>query len=164
MLRTLGGLRLQDHLLQQPKLLVLLAYLALEGPKERAHLQRLFWPPAPDPAGNLRVALRRLRAAVPTALALDGPRVATTVPTDAHALLTASEREEHARVVELYHGREGLAAQGQDRAAAAQAEAAYLLPGAPSPKPKTSSGSTACCWRAAASSPPRCAGKPSSTA
>lgn len=110
MLRTLGGLRLQDGPPQQPKLLLLLAYLSLEGPKERSHLQSLFWPNAADPANSLRVALRRLRAGAPGTFTAEGARVAARVLTDAHDLLAASEAGQHERVVELYRGRflEGL--------------------------------------------------------
>lgn len=171
MLHTLGGLRLQGHAVQQPKLLLVLAYLALEGPRERAHLQRLFWPEAGDAANNLRVALRRLRLGAPTLLSLEGPLVVVTVPTDVHELVAASKGDQHGRVVDLYRGRfldgsepadageeledwiyhtretlaarvrrsrlylaEAAAAQGQGRLAAAHAEAAYLLPGAPEPE------------------------------
>ncbi|WP_102126979.1 ATP-binding protein [Deinococcus planocerae] len=110
MLCTLGGLRLQDSPRQQPKLLLLLAYLSLEGPKERAHLHHLFWPNAADAANSLRVALRRLRAGAPGSFTAQGARVAACVPTDAHELLAASEAGEPGRVVELYRGRflEGL--------------------------------------------------------
>ncbi|WP_216324503.1 ATP-binding protein [Deinococcus aestuarii] len=110
MLCTLGGLRLQDSPRQQPKLLLLLAYLSLEGPKERAHLHHLFWPNAADAANSLRVALRRLRAGAPDTFTAQGARVAACVPTDAHELLAASEAGQPERVVELYRGRflEGL--------------------------------------------------------
>lgn len=111
MLRTLGGLRLQDSPQQQPKLLLLLAYLSLEGPKERGHLHHLFWPQAADAANSLRVALRRLRAGAPGTFTAEGARVAACVPTDAHELLAASEAGQPERVVELYRGRflDGLA-------------------------------------------------------
>ncbi|MEF2277372.1 tetratricopeptide repeat protein [Deinococcus sp. YIM 134068] len=110
MLRTLGDLRLEDGPRQQPKLLLLLAYLSLEGPRERTHLHHLFWPHATDPANSLRVAVRRLRAGAPGSLAAEGTRLVSRVPTDALDLLAASGGGHHARVVELYAGRflEGL--------------------------------------------------------
>ena len=43
LLRTLGGLQLEGTEFQRPKPLLLLAYLALEGPQERGYLAELFF-------------------------------------------------------------------------------------------------------------------------
>ncbi len=61
MLRTLGGLELVGRSFTRTKPLLLLAYLALEGPKARRYLAELFWPEAEEPLNNLNVALNQLR-------------------------------------------------------------------------------------------------------
>ncbi|GIW26564.1 tetratricopeptide repeat protein [Meiothermus sp.] len=61
MLHTLGGLRLEGSSFSREKPLLLLAYLALEGPKPRRFLAELFWPEAADPMNSLAVALAKLR-------------------------------------------------------------------------------------------------------
>ncbi|MFZ8813612.1 MAG: tetratricopeptide repeat protein [Thermus aquaticus] len=63
MLRTLGGLRLEGASFSKKKPLLLAAYLALEGPKSRRHLQELFWPRAEDQKNSLSVALSQLKRA-----------------------------------------------------------------------------------------------------
>ena len=40
---TLGDLKLEGSAFKRPKALLLLAFLALEGKKERRHLAELFW-------------------------------------------------------------------------------------------------------------------------
>ena len=60
-LYTLGGLRLEGSNFSREKPLLLLAYLALEGPKPRRFLAELFWPEAADPMNSLAVALAKLR-------------------------------------------------------------------------------------------------------
>jgi len=62
-LRTLGGLRLEGASFSKKKPLLLTAYLALEGPKSRRHLQELFWPRAEDQKNSLSVALSQLKRA-----------------------------------------------------------------------------------------------------
>lgn len=64
-LRTLGGLALEGSSFSRRVPLLLLAYLALEGPHERGLLSELFWPVAEDPRRALRVAVSRLRASAP---------------------------------------------------------------------------------------------------
>ncbi len=58
---TLGGLELVGGGFRQAKLLLLAAYLTLEGETPRRHLAGLFWPHAADPMNSLSVALRKLR-------------------------------------------------------------------------------------------------------
>ena len=173
LLRTLGGLRLQASDFHQPKPLLLLAYLALEGPKARRHLWELFWPSATNPANSLRVALRGLKQVLFEDLHLEGERVAVQLQTDAQTLLSALETGDVSNALLHYHGpfldgvelgavgfeleewvygtREFLArsvrgalvqlaeeeaAQGRAAAAAAQAERAYTLSGAPELEPE----------------------------
>ena len=65
-LKTLGTLSLgQFH---RVKPLLLLVYLALEGPTPRRHFRTLLWPSARQPESSLRVALHALRDAAPHAL------------------------------------------------------------------------------------------------
>lgn len=82
LLRTLGGLKLQASDFYQTKPLLLLAYLAMEGAKERRHLRNLFWPRGASPANSLRVALRVLDRNAPGVLESVGPHLVTRVQTD----------------------------------------------------------------------------------
>ena len=63
-LRTLGGLGLVGSGFTQPKPLLLLAYLALEGPQPRAFLAELFWPQG-ESRKSLSMALTRLHGVRP---------------------------------------------------------------------------------------------------
>ncbi|GAA5336512.1 MULTISPECIES: tetratricopeptide repeat protein [Thermus] len=106
MLRTLGTLSLetpQAKGFRKKKPLLLLAYLALEGPRSRRHLAELFWPEASDPLNSLSVALTQLRKA--GAPVLGGDVLHTEIPCDAHIFRTAlaEGRLEEAR--RLYEGR-----------------------------------------------------------
>ena len=102
-LRTLGGLELSHTAFARPKPLLLLCYLALEGPKERRHLAELFWREASDPLNRLAVTLSRLRK-VGGLVQADAAKAWTDLPTDARALLTALERGEYDVAVGLYQG------------------------------------------------------------
>jgi predicted ATPase/DNA-binding SARP family transcriptional activator len=102
-LRTLGDLELVGGEVARRRPLLLCAYLALEGPKDRRHLAELFWGGTKDPAGNLRVALAQLRAAIGDRLVVAGARVGTTLRTDAQELLADLERGVAERV-EGYRG------------------------------------------------------------
>lgn len=112
-LNTLGGLELavppEDRPLRRPKPLLLLAYLAIEGPKERHHLAELFWPEAQRPLDSLRVALSQIRAAAPGVLIeVESPgvgaRVGANVTCDALDLLEAVAAPNPQRARELYAG------------------------------------------------------------
>ncbi len=105
MLHTLGGLHLEGAARQQAGPLVLLAYLALEGPQERRGVQELFFPGHADPAGRLRMMLHRIRLAAPLALETPGTRLQTLLPSDAAELFQVAERGEAAQVLSLYRGR-----------------------------------------------------------
>ena len=105
MLHTLGGLHLEGAARQQAGPLVLLAYLALEGPQERRGVQELFFPGHTDPAGRLRMMLHRIKLAAPSALETPGTRLQTLLPSDAAELFQVAERGEAAQVLSLYRGR-----------------------------------------------------------
>ncbi|MDR6220547.1 ATP-binding protein [Deinococcus soli (ex Cha et al. 2016)] len=82
---TLGGLDLAGF--RKVKSLLLLVYVALEGPTPRRTLATLLWPGAARPEGSLRVALHALREVHPGALGGED-RLITPVTSDAAHLLT----------------------------------------------------------------------------
>ncbi len=104
LLRTLGGLELAGSPFARLKPLLLLAYLALEGPKERRHLVELFWPGTTDPLNRLAVTLTRLRQADEGVIGADALRAWTMLETDAKQLLSAVEEEDYQQAVQLYRG------------------------------------------------------------
>ncbi len=103
-LRTLGGLWLEGREgFRKRKPLLLLAYLALEGPRSRHHLAELFWPNASDRLNSLSVALNQLRR---LGLRLEGEEVLRVqVACDALDLLRALKEGELGKARELYGGR-----------------------------------------------------------
>lgn len=82
LLHTLGTLHLPGAAVSRPKPLVLLAYLAHEGPTDRERLARLFFGSSRDPRDALGTTLRRLGPLVAPAAASDG-RVRARATTDA---------------------------------------------------------------------------------
>ncbi|UCH26829.1 MAG: tetratricopeptide repeat protein [Trueperaceae bacterium] len=104
LLRTLGGLGLEGSPFTRPKPLLLLAYLALEGPQERRHLAELFWPEAADHMKSLSVALTQLRRGVPGATEADEVRVRTAIATDASLLLDALSLGNTEEAINCYQG------------------------------------------------------------
>ncbi len=101
MLRTLGQLRVEGCPLGRTKPLLLLAYLALEGPKPRRHLAELFWPGVEDPLNNLSVALNALR----THGLVEGQDILKArVPCDVEELRRALRQKDFPRVRALYQG------------------------------------------------------------
>src|SRR5690606_19704133 len=103
MLHTLGGLRPLGEV-RQPKLLLLLSYLALEGSTPRSSLARLFWPQSPRPLSNLSVALSALRGRLPGVLEADADRVGAKIVTDAQEFLSALADGDEALAAKLYRG------------------------------------------------------------
>lgn len=102
-IRLLGGLGLEPGGFTQPKPLLLLAYLALEGPQPRRHLAELFWP-AGDRMKSLRMALMRLRQAAPDVVLADAQRAWTGASSDAVSLLAALDRGDWSGAATLYTG------------------------------------------------------------
>lgn len=102
-LRTLGGLELLGADFTQPKPLVLLSYLCLEGPQTRPHLAELFWPEG-ERRKSLSMALTRLRQAAGSVVETDAGRVWTPLANDAGALLEALGRSDWQMVEALYRG------------------------------------------------------------
>jgi predicted ATPase/DNA-binding SARP family transcriptional activator len=104
LLITLGSLKLQPDGFQRPKLLLLIAYLKLEGAKPRDHLRMLFWPDAADANASLRVALAQIRQAMPGVLQEDGSLLSAHVSCDAIELIEALDTGTLNRAVTLYAG------------------------------------------------------------
>ncbi len=103
-LRTLGGLKLEASDFQRPKPLLLLAYLAVEGAKDRRHLAEFFWSDASEPATSLRVALGQLRKGATQALNDDGGRIGLALESDVALLIEAIREQQFERVSALYTG------------------------------------------------------------
>ena len=103
-LKTLGGLTLEGSSFTRAKPLLLLAYLALEGAKERRYLAELFWRSSSDPRNNLGTAIAHLKKGVPGVLGADNFSAWCEATCDAKELLDAVDSNEPARVVELYRG------------------------------------------------------------
>ena len=103
-LRTLGRLELEGSTFQRPKLLLLLAYLSIEGPKSRRHLAELLWSDATDPATSVRMALLQLRNAAPSVLATNPGAVEVAVPSDAREFLKLVDGDDLTSAAELYRG------------------------------------------------------------
>lgn len=101
-LRTLGGLKLEHSNFHRLKPLLLLTYLAVEGAKEKRHLQELFWPDAASPATSLRMALSQLRKADTGLFETDDLYIRATVESDVAGLLSAIQNRQLAQVNELY--------------------------------------------------------------
>jgi pimeloyl-ACP methyl ester carboxylesterase len=103
-LRTLGALELAGSSFARPKPLLLLAYLALEGPRPRRHVAELFWPRARDPLKSLTVALTRLRHGAPGVVDADRIRAWTSVESDAASLLASLDQGDVDEALRLYRG------------------------------------------------------------
>ncbi len=85
-LRALGGLEWRGGHFTRRKSLLLLCHLALEGPRSRHDLARLFFDQAEDPASSLRTTLKRVRRELPGALEGDADPVRVRVRCDAQLL------------------------------------------------------------------------------
>lgn len=114
---TLGSLRTSDGRVTRPKPLLLLAYLALEGPTDRERLARLFFSDANDPRDALSTTLVRLGDLIDRGLGGD-ERVSATVTSDAQAFMGRALRGDNG-ALELYCG---PFVPGRDRGVGAELE------------------------------------------
>ncbi len=103
-LRTLGGLALEDSGFTRPKPLLMLSYLALEGVRDRRHIGELFFGHAKDRMSSLRTTIKRLRQEAPGALETDGDPLRSSVECDAQRLLSNLEAGKLESCVEHYTG------------------------------------------------------------
>lgn len=115
---TLGTLRVPERRLTRPKPLLLLAYLALEGPTDRHRLAGLFFPDAADARDALSTTLARLHGLVDRG-STDDPRVSATVSTDSQEFLEAACLHDATGALALY---KGPFAQGFDTAVGPEVE------------------------------------------
>ena len=104
-LLTLGTIELAGQRFPQPQALLLLAYLRIEGRKERAYLAQLFWPEAKRPLNNLSSALTRLRSVDPTMVVADRYTVGAQVPTDTERFVEHATADRHDEALDIYRGR-----------------------------------------------------------
>ena len=104
LLRTLGELSLEGSDFSRPKPLLLLAYLALEGPKPRRYLAELFFMDTKDPFNGLSQALKLLRKNVPGAVEADTQKAWTTLECDAAKLLNLADKRQFSECTKLYQG------------------------------------------------------------
>jgi predicted ATPase len=102
-LKALGGLQLEPSSFTQPKPLLLLIHLALEGAQQRRHLAELFWPEGQG-LKSLSMTLTRLRQGAGPVVEADDRRVWTTVASDVKALLETLDKSQWRRAAELYTG------------------------------------------------------------
>jgi tetratricopeptide (TPR) repeat protein/energy-coupling factor transporter ATP-binding protein EcfA2 len=101
---TFGGLQLSGADFGRLKPLLLLAYLAIGGRRDRKHLATLFFPKNADRLNNLSITLSRLRKAAPGIIEADETRVWTNVNTDVQQLLTALENHDLKTALGHYQG------------------------------------------------------------
>jgi predicted ATPase/Tfp pilus assembly protein PilF len=103
-LRMLGGLELEGSDLTRPVVLLLLAYLALEGPQERRFLAQLLWMDASDPLNRLSSTLTKIRKLAPGVVEADVLRVWADLRTDVDEFLAALDEGQPERAIDLYRG------------------------------------------------------------
>jgi predicted ATPase len=107
-LKALGGLRLESTWLKstqftQPKPLVLLSYLSLEGSQQRKHLAELFWPDG-HRMKSLSMTLTRLRQGVGEVVEADEKHAKALLSCDAKELLESLDKSNWQQANELYTG------------------------------------------------------------
>jgi DNA-binding SARP family transcriptional activator len=102
-LKVLGGLRLESVKFSQPKPLLLLSYLALEGSQPRRHLSELFWQGG-DRMKKLTVVLTRLRQGAGGVIETDTKKAWTTIESDVKELLTVLDKSDWQQANQLYTG------------------------------------------------------------
>jgi predicted ATPase len=102
-LKALGGLRLESTPFTQPKPLVLLSYLSLEGSQQRRHVAELFWPDG-NHMKSLSMTLTRLRQGAGEVVEADDKKTWTTLSSDAKELLESLDKSQWQQASDLYKG------------------------------------------------------------
>ena len=103
-IKSLGGLNLEGANFHRPKPLLLLCYLAIEGPQQKRHLAELFWLGAENPNGNLATTLTRLRKGAPGSVETDDSSVWTSVQCDLTMFFAALDTGFLNQAERLYQG------------------------------------------------------------
>jgi predicted ATPase/Tfp pilus assembly protein PilF len=99
-LYTLSGLRLEHTNFTRPKPLLLLAYLCIEGKKDKRFLAELFWPGASNHLNSLAKALSQLRQV--GVIDNDDTHAWATISSDVNEFLDALEARDLGAVITLY--------------------------------------------------------------
>jgi predicted ATPase/Tfp pilus assembly protein PilF len=117
-LKALGGLRLESTGLKstgpkstgpkstpftQPKPLLLLSYLSLEGTQQRRHLAELFWREG-NRMKSLSMTLTRLRQGAGEVVEADDKQTWSTLKSDAKELLESLDKSQWKQASDLYTG------------------------------------------------------------
>jgi predicted ATPase/Tfp pilus assembly protein PilF len=102
-LQTLGGLALRDTSYTQPKPLLLLTYLVVEGSQQRKHLAELFWPQG-NSMKSLSMTLTRLRQGAGAVIEADSRKTWATVSSDVASLLESLDKSHWEKAATLYTG------------------------------------------------------------
>ncbi len=102
-LKALGGLRLESTPFTQPKPLVLLSYLSLEGGQQRKHLAELFWQDG-NRMKSLSMTLTRLRQGAGEVVAADEKQAKAVLSCDAKELLESLDKSHWQQANDLYTG------------------------------------------------------------
>ncbi len=103
-LKALGRLELEGSNFTRIKPLVLLAYLVVEGVKERRFLAELFWSDASDSLNSLSRALSQLRKGAEGSIDADEHRVWTNLSADATDFLNALKTKNAEDALATYSG------------------------------------------------------------
>jgi WD40 repeat protein len=103
-LTLLGGLKVEGSPLTRPKPLLLLAYLALEGSRDRRDLAELFFQGSQNPGQGLRVSLAHLNKEAPGAVRASEKRLWTELDSDVVELETAITEGHFEKALALYKG------------------------------------------------------------
>lgn len=103
MLRTFGTPSLEGGTLRRPKPLLLLVYLALEGPKSRRYLAELFFPDVRDPRDSLSTALLHAQKGS-GALVFTESKVSANIACDAVLFREHSKTKRYEEALALYSG------------------------------------------------------------
>lgn len=104
LLKALGGLELEGTAFTRAKPLLLLAYLTLEGARERRFVAELFWPGASDKLNSLSRALSQLRKGAAGSVEADEHRVWSTVGSDVETFLERVAAKDYRAALEHYRG------------------------------------------------------------
>ncbi len=103
-LKTLGKLELEETSFTRQKPLVLMAYLALEGSKDRRSVAELFWISASDSLNSLSRALSQLRKGAGGSVEADEQRVWTSVTNDIDEFQKFIKAKNYEAAIRLYDG------------------------------------------------------------
>lgn len=102
-LRALGGLRLEPVLFKQPKPLLLLSYLSIEGPKPKRHLAELFWPEG-NKMKSLSMTLTRIRQSAGNVVEVSDKQTQSMLSSDVKDLLESLDKSDWEKASAQYAG------------------------------------------------------------